>query len=50
MHWLQKTVDMMDSSDGIIDLRYKGSEEQDNVLIFEKMKKEKRQLQETLNK
>ena len=42
---------MMDSSEGTIDFRYhQDREEQNNVLIFEQMKKEKRFLQENLNK
>ena len=41
---------MMDSSEGTIDFRYREREDQDNVLIFEQIKKEKRLLQENLNK
>ena len=41
---------MIDSTEGTVDFRYQGTEEQDNIYIIEKMKKEKRQLQETLSK
>ena len=46
--YLQKTVDMLDSSEGTIDFRYSGTEE--NVMSLEKIKKEKRLLQENLDK
>ena len=39
---------MMESSE--IDFKYQEREEQENVLIFEQIKKEKRLLQENLNK
>ena len=41
---------MMDSSEGTIDFRYQEREDQDNGLILEQIKKEKRLLQENLNK
>ena len=42
---------MMDSSEGTIDFRYhQERQEQENVLIFEQIKKEKRLLQENLTK
>lgn len=39
---------MLDSSEGTIDFRYSGTEE--NVMSLEKIKKEKRLLQENLDK
>ena len=45
----QKTVDMLDS-EGTFDLRYQETEDQEDVLVFEKIRKEKRLLQEHLNK
>ena len=41
---------MLDSSEGTFDLRYQETEDQEDVLVFEKIRKEKRLLQEHLNK
>ena len=41
---------MLDSSEGTFDLRYQETEDQEDVLVFEKIRKEKKLLQEHLNK